>query len=100
MVAEASTFANDDKSSLEQVNARNRLENYTYKLRNAVPNDTNMTPKDKTAIGDAVKSIQSWLAGDGQSAQAADFNSKTKELEAVVRPIIARIQKEQAEKKK
>jgi hypothetical protein len=47
-----------------------------------------------------VEAVQAWLAGEGQSQEAGMYNTKTTELQGVVQPIIKRIQKEIADKKK
>jgi len=95
MVAEAGAFAAEDEHAKAVVMAKNKLENYTFKVKNALPNDKNMTEKDKELISKIVQEIVGWLqSSESESAEAKDFDGKTSLLESTIKPILVRINTE------
>jgi len=92
MVADAEKFRENDKMIAERVEAKNKLENYAYSLRNSI-NDEQFKDKissdDKAKIEEAVKSMQDWV-DKNESAEKHEFEAKQKELEEVCQPILTR----------
>jgi len=103
MVHEASQFEAQDTEMKEKVDARNKLEAYTYRLKTAIPKDANFKQDEKDSMAELIEATQSWLIGGGASdATAEELNGKTRELENALRPIVKRIQadaKKRAESK-
>lgn len=91
MVEQAASFSQQDEGRLATVMARNKLENYCAKVKNALPGNKDMTDKDKEQIGEVLTSIQTWLASNADSAEAPEFDGKVSQLEHTIRPILLRL---------
>lgn len=95
MVSEAGAFSAMDEAMKVRIMAKNKLENYAYKVRNALPGDKNMSEKDKEKIDECVKGIFTWLQSEtAEKAEAKDFDGKTALLEGTIKPILIRINNE------
>jgi heat shock 70kDa protein 1/2/6/8 len=75
------------------VEAKNKLENYAYSVRNAM-NDETLTDKlsanDKSELSQAVDATLKWFeANNGASKE--EFEYKMTELERKVNPIMTRV---------
>merc|ERR1719409_1274816 len=83
MVQEAEKYKAEDEEHKKKVEAKNRLENYAYNMKNTM-NDENvggkLDPDDKAKITAAVEEAISWLDGN-QTAEIDEFEDKLKELE-------------------
>ena len=97
MVREAEEFAEEDRRVRERVDARNRLENYVYRMRSAV-RDGGMAGKigddDKERMEAALTEALEWLEdndGGGRTAEKEDYEEKLKEVEQVCGPIIKQV---------
>merc|ERR1711862_464516 len=93
MVQEAEKYANEDAKTKKKVEAKNGLENYCFTMRNTLEEEK---LKDKFEAGDkekieaAVKDALDWL-DKNQLAEKDEFESKQKELEGVVNPIMMKV---------
>lgn len=93
MVEEAEKHAAEDKTRMERVDAKNKLESYLYSTRNAVQED-----KVKETIGaDTVKEIEGWVKEGidwldaNPNAEKEEFDDKFKTYEDKIRPIMVKL---------
>ncbi|GAX14233.1 heat shock 70kDa protein 5 [Fistulifera solaris] len=89
MVKEAEEFAEQDEAERAKVQARNELEAYLYNLKNSI-NDSlsgKLNEDDRETLSKTVEAALVWLE-DHPAAEKDDYDSKQKEVEAIVNPII------------
>ena len=90
MVREAEQYAGDDAKTKEKIEAKNALENYSYSIRNTIRDEKlagKLSAEDKAKAEKAVNDTIAWLDAN-QTAEKDEFESKQKELEAVINPIM------------
>uniref|UniRef100_A0A0E0KI38 Luminal-binding protein n=1 Tax=Oryza punctata TaxID=4537 RepID=A0A0E0KI38_ORYPU len=97
MVRDAEEFAEEDRRVRERVDARNRLENYVYRMRSTV-RDGRMAGKigddDKETMEAALTEALEWLEdndGGARTAEKEDYEERLKEVEQVCGPIIKQV---------
>jgi len=92
MVQEAETFKAEDEANRDRVEAKNKVENYAYSLKNSL-SDEKLEAKiggdDKAAALAKIDEVTNWV-DNNPSAEKEEFEEKQKELEAVCNPIMAR----------
>merc|ERR1711865_795521 len=93
MVQEAEKYAGEDSKLKEKVEAKNGLENYCFTMRNTLQEEK---LKEKFEAGDKEnieKAVQDALDGldKNQLAEKDEFETKQKELEGVVNPIMMKV---------
>ena len=89
MVQEAEDFADQDEAEKAKVQARNELEAYLYNLKNSM-NDSlegKLADEDKDTLSKTVEEALVWLE-DTPAADREELDSKQKEVEKIVNPII------------
>ncbi len=95
MVEEAEKYLEEDKATRERIEARNKLENYSYSLKNQLNDDDGLGGKidedDKDTLQEAVKEAQDWLEENGQTATAEDFEEQNQKLSDVAYPITSKL---------
>lgn len=91
MVKEAEEFAEADKQMKEKVNAKNELETYCYNIKNQLSDKLgeSIDEEDKEKMEKAVTEALEWLE-DTTEADTDDFKEKTKEVQDICQPIIAK----------
>merc|ERR1712119_224410 len=93
MVQEAEQFRAEDESNKHKIEAKNGLENYCFTMRNTL-NEEKLKDKfeggDKEKIEKAVQDTLDWL-DKNQLAEKDDFETKQKEIEGVVNPIMMKV---------
>merc|ERR1712127_401121 len=93
MVQEAEKFRAEDEENRSKVEAKNGLENYCFTMRNTL-NEEKLKEKfedgDKEKIEKAVQDALDWL-DKNQLAEKDEFETKQKELEGVVNPIMMKV---------
>merc|ERR1711953_1471120 len=93
MVQEAEKYKAEDEVNKQKIEAKNGLENYCFQMRNTLSDDK---LKDKFEAGDkekieaAVQEALDWL-DKNQLAEKDEFESRQKELEGVVNPIMMKV---------
>ncbi|KAH9602467.1 hypothetical protein KSS87_003229 [Heliosperma pusillum] len=89
MVKEAEEFAEEDQKLRERVDARNKLETYTYNMKNTIEDKLadKIDSDDKEKIEAALKDTLEWLE-DNHNAEKEELDEKMKELESVCNPVI------------
>ncbi|KAM4133461.1 hypothetical protein ACJW30_01G330700 [Castanea mollissima] len=93
MVKEAEKYKSEDEEVKKKVEAKNALENYAYNMRNTVRDEKvagKLDPADKEKIEKAVNDAIDWLEKN-QLAEIDELEDKTKELEGLCGPIIAKM---------
>lgn len=91
MVKEAEEYAEQDQAEKDKVQARNELEAYLYNLKNSISDtlEGKLSGDDKTTLTSTVEDALVWLE-DHPAAEKSDYDSKQKEVEQVVNPILKR----------
>ena len=97
MVREADEFAEEDKLAKERVEARNQLEGYLYNLKNSINDQLRdkLQAEDKETLMKTVEEALVWLE-DNPAAEKEDYDSKQKEVEGIVNPILKRAYEQKA----
>lgn len=93
LVKDAERYKAEDEEVKKKVEAKNSLENYAYNMRNTVRDEKfagKLRPEDKEKIEKAVEETIEWLERN-QLAEVDELEDKTKELESVCNPIIAKM---------
>jgi heat shock protein 5 len=95
MVEEAEKYAEEDKATRERIEARNKVENYAYSLKNQVNDEEGLGGKieddDKESLLEAVKETQDWLSSNAEEASAEDFDEQFQKLSDVAYPITSKL---------
>merc|ERR1719267_140500 len=76
-----------------RIEAKNGLENYAYSMKNTISEPSmadKLAPEDKSAIEAAISSATTWL-DTHQNAEKEEYETKQKELEGVVMPILQKM---------
>eukprot|EP01115_Flamella_aegyptia_P007464 TRINITY_DN30984_c0_g1_i1.p1 TRINITY_DN30984_c0_g1~~TRINITY_DN30984_c0_g1_i1.p1 ORF type:complete len:645 (+),score=317.45 TRINITY_DN30984_c0_g1_i1:84-2018(+) len=93
MVKEAEEAAESDKQAKERVEAKNKLENYVYQVRNFIDDDEKVGDKisaeDKATVEEAVKEKLEWIDSN-PGAEKEEFDDQYSQLEKTVQPIFAK----------
>ncbi|KAI8073347.1 hsp71-like protein [Gongronella butleri] len=93
MVSDAEKYKAEDEEAAARISAKNGLESYSYNLRNTL-NDEKvagaLSAEDKETIQKAVDEAISWLDAS-QEASKEEYESKQKELEEIVNPIMTKM---------
>ena len=94
MVNEAERFAEDDKYVQERINSRNELESYIFNISDFVNNDKiEIDSADIKTIKNIIEISSNWL-DENQGANKDEFNSKKKDIETIVNPIMEKVYSE------
>merc|ERR1712032_1214421 len=92
-MGEAEKYRSEDEAHKAKVEAKNGLENYCFTMRNTL-NEEKLKEKfeagDKEKIESAVQEALDWL-DKNQLAEKDEFESKQKELEGIVNPIMMKV---------
>mmetsp|Transcript_7085 Transcript_7085/g.11186 ORF Transcript_7085/g.11186 Transcript_7085/m.11186 type:complete len:646 (-) Transcript_7085:148-2085(-) len=93
MVKKAQEMKAQDDAAAARVEAKNKLESYSYNVRNTL-NDKKLEGKIATADKErAQKSVDEtieWIEKN-QNAEVDEFQDKQKELEAIINPILSKL---------
>ena len=92
MVADAEKYKAQDEEARKKIEAKNSFEGYCYGVRNSINGDlaSKVQPADKEEIEKIVKEALDWIDSN-QDADASTFESKQKEYEGKLMPIMQRI---------
>jgi len=95
MVKEAEEFAEQDAALKHKIEAKNSLENYLYSMKSQIEDKDKIGSKisadEKESIEEAIKEAEDWLEENGADADAEDFESKLKDVQEVVQPIVSKL---------
>ncbi|KAI8884786.1 hsp71-like protein [Backusella circina FSU 941] len=93
MVNDAEKYKAEDEAAAARIQARNGLESYAYSLRNTLQEEkvaSQLAPTDKDKINTAIKEVTDWL-DNSQEASKEEYESRQKELEDTVNPIMTKL---------
>jgi len=102
MVKEAEEFKEADEAARKKVDARNELERYAYSVRGSLDRDDlkdKFTEEERSNLQSAADDVIKWL-DEQKEAGADEYESKQKELEDVVNPVMVRVYSQVAEEGK
>jgi L1 cell adhesion molecule like protein len=88
MVQEAEKYKAEDEKLKQRVEAKNKLEGYCFSVRSSMLDDEKMKSAlgtDAETVETTVKTTLEWLEGDHTTEE---YESKQKEVEAVLMPLI------------
>merc|ERR1711871_50474 len=94
MVNEAEAHKAEDEANKKKIDARNGLENFVYGVRNTITDpklEGKLPAEDKTALEGIVDDAIKWLDSNS-NAEVSEYESKKKELEGKINPILAKLQ--------
>ena len=93
MVEEAEKFKEEDEKNAARIESKSKLENYCYSVKNST-NDEKLKDKiqeeDKSTITQTVDDTIKWL-DENQDESKDIYDTKYKEVEAVLAPIMTKI---------
>ncbi|ATY66138.1 chaperone dnaK [Cordyceps militaris] len=95
-------FADSDKARLQREEALNKLEAFTYKIRDLLENDNfiaKSTEKERTTLSEKASEASDWLYEDGTTATKDEFKAKLKSLQDLANPVQTRVQESTARPK-
>ncbi|KAL7318284.1 Hsp70 chaperone [Mucor circinelloides] len=90
MVNDAEKYKAEDEAAAARIQAKNGLESYAYNLRNTLQDENvggKLPEEDKEKIKQASEECIKWL-DDSQEASKEEYESRQKELEEIVNPIM------------
>merc|ERR1712196_115112 len=93
MVQEAEKYRAEDEANKEKIEAKNGLENYCFTMRNTLQEEKlkdKFEADDKDKIEKAIQEALDWL-DKNQLAEKDEFETKQKELEGIVNPIMMKV---------
>ncbi|OZJ03611.1 hypothetical protein BZG36_03700 [Bifiguratus adelaidae] len=93
MVNEAEKYRAEDEAVAARISAKNGLESYVYNLRNTMQEEnvaSKLDAADKEKVTQAVDEAIKWL-DDSQEASKEEYESRQKELEEIVNPIMMKL---------
>ena len=98
MVADAEKFKEEDEKNAAKIEAKSKLENYCYSLKNSI-NDEKLQDKisseDKDTLTNNIEETLKWL-DDNQTGEVEDYDTKQKELEGICSPIMMKVDQQAA----
>ncbi|KAJ5131469.1 uncharacterized protein N7515_007508 [Penicillium bovifimosum] len=86
-------FDDSDRNRVLREEALNELESFIYRSRDLADNDDfvkAIKPDQLTILSEKVSKASDWLYEESDNAVTADFQSKLKELKAIVNPALKR----------
>ena len=93
MVADAEKYKEEDQKNGERVEAKNKLENYVFNLKNSLMDEKlkdKFDEADKKKLEDIIDETRKWLEDHVQEPKET-YEEKQKEVESVAMPIMAKL---------
>jgi L1 cell adhesion molecule like protein len=93
MVRNAEKYKEEDDKAKARIEAKNKLENFAYSIRNTVKEDAvknKLSEEDRKKVENAVEDILRWIESNPQ-ASVQQYEAKQKELEQIINPIFTRM---------
>ena len=94
MVNEAEEYKQHDLEQQEIIDAKNSLESLIYQTKSTLSNDSvkdKLSDDDVEVVNKAVSDGESWIYSDVGSRTKDDYNSKLKELNELINPIMMKL---------
>merc|ERR1712166_1105274 len=99
MVQDAEKYKEEDEKNAGKVEAKSKLENYCYSLKNSTTDEKlkeKISPEDMVTLETTITEPLSWLE-DNQNEEKEIYENKQKEVESVCRPIMTKLYAEQGQ---
>merc|ERR1712166_383179 len=99
MVQDAEKYKEEDEKNAGKVEAKSKLENYCYSLKNSTTDEKlkeKISPEDMVTLETTITETLSWLE-DNQNEEKEIYENKQKEVESVCRPIMTKLYAEQGQ---
>lgn len=93
MVDDAEKYKQQDEDMKSRVDSRNQLESYVYNISNTLNDDKlkdKISDEDRTDLMNMVDESKKWLE-ENQESSKEEYDSKMKECEAIVNPIMQKL---------
>ncbi|KAL4857726.1 Heat shock cognate protein [Chlorella vulgaris] len=93
LVEEAERHRAEDEEVKQKAEARSKLDNYLYGVKHSLADDNvkaKLSPEDVQTAQAAVEAALSWVATN-QLMEAAKYEERQKEVEAITAPIISKL---------
>lgn len=93
LVKEAEQYAETDKAVRERIEAKNSLENYLYSVKNSLNEEgvkSKLGEENVATVEKCVADGVAWVESNSTGTKE-DFDSKRKEVESVLMPIMAKM---------
>lgn len=93
MVAEAERYKEEDERQREKISARNSLENYAYRVKQAVEDskvENKLTPDDMETAKNKAQEVIDWL-NRNSLAEKEEYEEKERDLQRVCSPIMSKL---------
>jgi heat shock protein 5 len=92
MIEEAAKHTEEDKRIVERLQARDRLESYSYQLSSTLEENDGKMPKTKEFRGlvEAIEETLQWFEAN-EDADKEDFDDKYKELQQLADPVMKQL---------
>ena len=91
MVDDAKKYEEEDNKILETVEAKNKLENYVYGLKNGLSDIKNIESDDKEKLDELINTAIEWLDKD-EDYTKDQYDNKRNYLEGIVNPMLKKYQ--------
>ena len=93
LIKEAEQFKSQDEEIRKKIEAKNKLENYVYSLKSSMLDEKisqTLSQDDKDVVNKEVESTLDWL-NQNLSSNVESFESKQKDVESIVMPIMSKL---------
>ena len=93
MVREGEEYKEQDAKMKLQIESKNKLENYIYRLRDTLKDNTlsdKFSDEDKVSLNNLVNDATKWL-DDNLTASKEEMDAKYTEVENIARPIMVKL---------
>jgi len=94
MVSDAEKYKEEDEKHSQRTSAKNHLESYAYSMRNTINDNkvgSKLSAEDKKNLEAAINDAVKWIEKNADKATKEEIEEKTKALEGLANPIIAKI---------
>ena len=91
MIAEAEKFKEEDEKNASRIEAKSKLENYCFSLKNSINDEKlQISSEDKATIQEHIDITLKWL-DDNQNLDKEEYDSKYSEIQAICSPIMSNV---------
>jgi L1 cell adhesion molecule like protein len=95
MLADAKKYEAEDQKIIDKLNAKNKLENYVYSLKNTLTDEmkSNLETEDIESIEKVIKDGLEWLKNEERTID--NYENKYTEFENITKPIFTKMYQSQ-----
>jgi heat shock protein 1/8 len=96
LVQDAENFKEEDEQMRKKVEAKNGLEGLLYSGKQSVSDEkakSALSAEDIKAVTDKADELIAWMGGN-PNAETSEYEAKTKEFEAILHPVMTKLQPE------